>query len=147
MFKYHINMPTPHVSAGDRVYVTSAKSFGDVVKTSVLGTDAVVVECDDGSLRAVCGDKLLEEVVDKSTSKNGKGSQKTLPTDVKVIGPAVLQTFGVDEPTRAALFQKFIVLDEGVQLEKATYWEQNKDDPAKMSTFLPELMSLLEHWS
>lgn len=136
-------MPTPHVSKGVRVYLTGRKSFGEVLKTSLLGTEAVVVECDDGSLRAICGERVLDEVVDKSTLKNGRGIQKTVPTDVKVIGPAVMQTFGVDEQTRAALFQKFIVLDEKVKSEKATYWEQNRDDPAAMSTFLPELMSLL----
>lgn len=136
-------MPSPHVSKGARVYISSKKMFGEVVRTRMLGTDAVVVQCDNGSLQAACGEDILDEIVDKSTLKNGRGKNKTLPTDVKVIGPQVLETFGVDERTRATLFQKFMVLEESVQLEKATYWEKNKDDAVAMSKFLPELMSLI----
>ena len=136
-------MPTPHVSKGTRVYLTSAKMFGEVVKTSMLGTDAVVVECDNGSLKVACGEKLLDEVVDLSSSKDGRGFVKALPVDIKMVGPKVLESFGVNEQTRAALFQKFLVLEESVQLEKATYWKDNKDDPVAMSNFLPELMTLL----
>ena len=80
--------------------------FGEVVKTSMLGTDAVVVECDNGSLKVVCGEKLLDEVVEISSSKDGRGLQKALPVDIKMIGPKVLESFGVNEQTRAALFQK-----------------------------------------
>ena len=133
----------PHVSKGDRVYVTSAKMFGEVTKTSILGTDAVVVECDNGSLHAVCGEDVLE-VVEKSTSKDGRGSTRELPTDVRVIGPQILESMGVDENTRAALFQKFMVLDEDTRLEKATYWEENKDNSSKMEAFIPELLSLID---
>lgn len=136
-------MPAPHVSKGTRVYISSKKMFGEVVRTTMLGTDAVVVQCDNGSLQAACGEDVLDEVVDKATSKNGRGTEKTIPTDVKVIGPQVLETFGVDERTRATLFQKFMVLEESVRLEKATYWEKNKDDTVAMSKFLPELMSLI----
>lgn len=136
-------MPTPHVSKGSRVYISSKKMFGEVVRTTMLGTDSVVVQCDDGSLQAACGEDVLDEVVDKATSKNGRGNNKTLPTDVKVIGPQVLESFGVDEQTRAALFQKFMVLEESVRLEKASYWEANKDDTTAMSTFIPELLSLI----
>lgn len=136
-------MPTPHVSKGERVFLTSANTFGEVRRTSVLGSDAVVVECDDGSLKAVCGEKVLDEVVEKASSLDGRGGEKTLPTDVRVIGPAVLQAFGVEEQTTGALFQKFLVLDETVRQEKATYWEENKDDSEAMKDFLPELISLL----
>lgn len=137
-------MPSSHVSKGSRVYIPSVKLFGDVVKTSALGTVAVVVECDDGVLRVVCGDGVEEDVVDKDTSKNGRGVSVTVPTDVKTIGPQVLESIGVDEATRAALFQKFMVLDEAVRLEKASYWEANKDNAEAMKTFLPELMGLLD---
>lgn len=135
-------MPT-HVNTGSRVYVTSLQMFGDVTKTKTLGLDGVVVQCDDGSLRAVYGNDIQEQLVDKSTSKNGKGELVDVPTDVKVIGPQVLESIGVDEQTRGALFQKFMVLEESVRLEKAKYWEENRDNPAAMSTFLPELMTLL----
>lgn len=136
-------MTAPHVSKGSRVYLTSRKLFGVVVKTTSLGTAAVVVECDDGILRMVCGDDVVEDVVDNDTKKNGRGILKAVPTDVRTIGPQVLASIGVDETTTAALFQKFMVLEESVRLEKAAYWEANKDDAAAMSTFLPELMALL----
>lgn len=136
-------MPTPHVSKGTRVYLTSSKMFGEVMMTSVLGTDGVVVKCDNGSIQMVCGEDILDNVVEKSTENDGRGKSKAMPTDVRVIGPQVLESFGVDETTRAALFQKFMVLEENVRLEKATYWEANKDDPAKMAAFLPELMTLI----
>lgn len=133
-----------HVSKGSRVFLTSLKMFGEVKKMGALGTDAVVVQCDDGSLHVVCGENLQHDVVDKESSKNGSGSSVEIPTDVQVVGQQVLSDFGVDEETRAALFQKFMVLDEGVRLEKAAYWEANKDDKSKMNDFLSELLTLLE---
>lgn len=136
-------MPSLHVSKGSRVYLASAKLYGEVTKVGALGTTAVVVQCDDGSMKVVCGDLVFDDVVNKSTSKNGRGTSLTLPTDVKVIGPQVLEAFGVDEATRATLFQKFMVLEETVRNEKASYWEQNKDDQSKMSAFLSELLALL----
>lgn len=136
-------MPASHVSKGSRVFLTSRNLFGEVVKTTSLGTTAVVVQCDDGILRMVCGDDVVEDVVDKDTKKNGRGTLKAVPTDVRTIGPQVLASIGVDETTTAALFQKFMVLEESVRLEKAAYWEANKDDSAAMSTFLPELLTLL----
>lgn len=136
-------MPSSHVTNGSRVFLPSLKLFGEVIKTSALGTVAVVVECDDGVLRLVCGDAVYKDVVDKGTSKDGEGNTVSVPTDVKTIGPQVLESMGVDEATRAALFQKFMVLDEDVRLEKAAYWEANKDDSQAMESFLPELVSLL----
>lgn len=133
-----------NVSKGSRVFVKSVKMFGEVTKMGSLGTDAVVVKCDDGSLHVMCGDNLKDDIVDKDTSKDGRGVEFPIPTDVRVIGPVVLESFGVDEQTRAALFQKFLLLDESVRLEKATYWETNKNDQAKMSVFLQELMVLLK---
>ena len=132
-----------HVSKGSRVFLTSHKLFGEVVKTSSLGTSAVVVQCDDGIIRMVCGDDVVEDVVDKDTQKNGRGTLTAVPTDVRTVGPQVLASIGVDETTTAALFQKFMVLEESVRLEKAAYWEANKDDPEAMSTFLSELLTLL----
>lgn len=132
-----------HVAKGARTYLPGKKTYGDVVRTSMLGTDAIVVECDDGSMQAFCGNEILESVVDKTTKKNGKGNDIDIPTDVKVIGPAVLESIGLDEITRAALFQKFMVLEPEVRLEKAAYWELHQADQAKMSVFLPELMTLL----
>ena len=136
-------MPASHVSKGSRVYLVSRKLFGVVVKTTSLGTDAIVVECDDGILRMVCGDDVVDDVVDKNTKKDGRGILKDVPTDVRIIGPQVLASIGVDEATTAALFQKFMVLEESVRLEKAAYWEANKDNAEAMSTFLPGLMTLL----
>ena len=132
-----------HVAKGARTYLPGKKTYGDVVRTSMLGTDAIIVECDDGSMQAFCGDAILESVVDKATKKNGKGIDIDIPTDVKVIGPAVLESIGLDEVTRGALFQKFMVLDEVTRLEKAAYWELHQADQAKMDVFLPELMTLL----
>lgn len=136
-------MPSPHVTTGTRIYVPSIKTYGDVVRTSILGTEAIVIQCDDGSMKAFCGEAMVSDVVNKSTGKNGKGEDVVVPTDVKVIGPAVLESIGLDETTRTALFQKFMVLDTDLRLEKATYWEANKDDEAAMSKFLPELMTVL----
>jgi len=132
-----------HVAKGARTYLPGRKSYGDVVKTTMLGTDAVIVQCDDGSMQAFCGDEILDSVVDKTTKKNGRGNNIDIPTDVKVVGPAVLEAIGLDETTRAALFQKFMVLEPEVRLEKASYWETHQADNAKMAVFLPELMTLL----
>lgn len=138
-YKY-IDMP---VSKGSRVFVKSEKMFGEVTKLGALGTDAVVVECDDGSLHVMCGEHVKSDIVDKDTSKDGNGLEVSLPTDVRVIGPAILESFGVDEQTRAALFQKFLLLDESVRLEKAAYWETNQNDESKMKSFLEELIDVL----
>lgn len=128
---------------GSRVYLSSLKMFGDVVKTRSLGTTAVVVQCDDGVLRVVCGKSVHQDVVDKSTSKNGNGDTVQLPADVRLIGPQILANFGVDEQKTPALFQKFMVLNDDVRLNKANYWEANKDDEDKMSDFLNDLLSIL----
>ena len=133
-----------NVSKGSRVFVKSEKMFGEVTKIGALGTDAVVVMCDDGSLHVMCGENVKGDIVDKGTSKDGNGLDVPLPTDVRVVGSSILESFGVDEQTRGALFQKFLVLDETVQLEKAAYWEANKDDQAKMEVFLTELVALLD---
>ena len=130
-----------HVSKGSRVFLTSANMFGDVTRLGALGTDAVVITCDDGSLRVVCGD--LHDVVDTESSKNGSGEDVAIPTDVRVVGKQVLKDFGLDEESSAALFQKFMVLDESLRLEKASYWEANKDDNNKMEEFLSDLLTLL----
>lgn len=132
------------VSKGSRVFVKSVKMFGEVTKMGALGTDAVVVKCDDGSLHVMCGENVKGDIVEKDTSKDGNGVEVPLPIDVRVIGPDILESFGVDEQTRATLFQKFLLLDESVRLEKATYWETNKNDQAKMTTFLQELTVLLK---
>ena len=133
-----------HVSKGSRVFLTSVKMFGEVTRLGALGTDAVVVKCDDGSLHVVCGENVQHDLVDKESSKNGSGGDVAIPTDVRVVGKQVLEDFGLDEHTRAALFQKFMVLDESVRLEKATYWEANQGDNSKMAVFLSELLTLLE---
>lgn len=133
-----------NVNAGSRVYVVQLQMFGDVVKTKTLGTNGVVVQCDDGTLRVLYGEDSLKNIVDKSTSKNGHGEISTVPTDVKEIGPMVLEQFGVDEETRASLFQKFMALENGLRSEKAAYWEANHDQSAVMSKFLPELLDLLK---
>ena len=132
-----------HVTKGSRAYMPGRKAFGEVIRTSLLGTDALIVSADDGTIQAFCGDDMLDSVVDKDTKKNGRGVDIEIPTDVKTVGPAVLEAIGLDEDTRTALFQKFMVLDEDVRLEKASYWEENQADSALMAVFLPELMALL----
>lgn len=132
------------VVIGSRVFLTPLKMFGEVTRTSTLGTDAVVTQCDDGSLRVVYGGKVDSDVVEKDTSKNKAGEVITIPTDVRIVGDEVLEKFGVDQQTRAALFQKFLLLEESVRLEKASYWELHKNDNDKMATFIPELLVLLE---
>lgn len=133
----------PHVSEGARTYLPGTDKYGNVVRTTVLGTPAIVVECDDGSMKAFCGDGVNEEVYDKETGKNGKGATLELPTDVAVIGPDVLASVGLDAQNQMALFQKFMVLEPTLRREKAKYWEEHKDDAEKMAEFLPELMELL----
>ena len=132
-----------HVTEGSRTYLPTTKTYGEVIRTSILGTSAVVVQLDDGSMQAFCGGDA-NEVVDKTTALNGNGETVELPTDVKEVGPAVLEAMGLDEATRAALFQKFMVLDEETRLEKASYWEENQNDAELMSVFLSDLMTLLD---
>ena len=132
-----------HVAKGSRAYMPGKKSFGEVIRTTLLGSDAIIISADDGTIQAFCGDDMMDSVVDKDTKKNGRGVDIEIPTDVKTVGPAVLEAIGLDEDTRTALFQKFMVLDDDVRLEKASYWEANQADDALMAVFLPELMSLL----
>lgn len=132
-----------HVAKGDRVYVSFMDMFGEVMQTTTLGTDAAVVQCDDGSIQALYGDDTDDHVVDTVTGKNGRGKAFTVPTDVRKIGALMLESIGLDAETRASLFQKFLVLDEDVRKEKAAFWEANKDDAQAMAIFLPEMMALL----
>lgn len=136
-------MSTIHVSKGARVFIPSIDMFGEITRTSALGGTAAAVLCDDGVLRLFCGELMRTDVVDKDTQKDGNGAVQPVSTDVRTVGPPILDSFGVDDETKAVLFQKFMVLEENVRKEKASFWEANKDNQTVMSTFIPELLELL----
>ena len=133
-----------HVHAGDRAYLPEADTFADVTRDHILGLKmGCVVRSDDGKLRAFCGGKS-STVVEKNSAKDGAGNTIALPTDVKAIGPQVLSRFGVADVDQVALFSKFIVLDSAVRKEKASFWEEHQYDDEALSTFIPEVLSILQ---
>lgn len=131
------------IPVGTRVYMPENEMFGNVTRNTVLGNNGIVAECDDGVKRVFCGNDLETKIYCKDDGKNLAGEEKVIPTDVSVVGPSVLQSMGLEESTQKQLLQKFMVLDPQVRLEKAKYWEENKDDKKAMSVFLPDLLQLL----
>ena len=129
---------------GTRIYLPDVELFGDVQRTSVLGTNGIVVNCDDEVTRMFCGKEFLKKVFDKASGKNATGEAIEIPPDVKIIGPSVLKSIGVDDSSQALLLHKFMALEKSDRLEKAIYWEEHKDDQEAMSTFLPDLLRVLE---
>ena len=137
-------MPT-HVSIGDRTFLKNHDEFADVQRESFLGFQkSVVVLCDDGTVAAYCGDDASEQVVDIVTGKDGKGVVVEVPTDVKILGPAILTEVGIEPLEQKALFQKFMVMSKEDRRAKMAAWISAKDDPANKATFLSELLSLLD---
>ncbi|CAN0297992.1 unnamed protein product [Ectocarpus sp. 6 AP-2014] len=133
-----------HVHPGDRAYLPSSDSFADVTRDSLLGlSKGCVVRSDDGKLRAFCG-SVASSVVEKTSGKDGAGNTVTVPTDVKVVGPAILGKLGVSEADQFTLFHKFIALDPSVRREKAAFWEEHQYDDEALATFIPEVLRILE---
>ena len=144
MYVLFTTMPT-HVSTGDRTFLKNHDEFADVQRESFLGLKkSVVVLCDDGTVAAYCGDEASEQVVDIVTGKDGKGADVEVPTDVKVVGPAILTEVGIEPLEQRALFQKFMVMSKTERREKMAAWKAAKDDPATKATFLTQLLGLLE---
>ncbi len=134
-----------HVSSGDRTFLKDTDSHAEVVKSSFLGfSSSVVMECDDGIMRAYCGEELSDNVVNTSTGKDGKGVDYDVPVDVRTIGPTVLSSLGVDTDNQTAIFQKFMVLSKEVRREKIALWNENKEDDTQRAAFLSDLMTLLD---
>lgn len=134
-----------HVSTGDRTFLKDTDSHAEVVKSGFLGlSSSVVMECDDGFMRAYCGEDLSEKVVNTSTGKDGKGEAYEVPVDVRTIGPTVLSSLGVDTDSQTAIFQKFMVLPKDVRREKIALWNTEKDDATQRASFLSDLMTLLD---
>lgn len=133
-----------HVSNGDRTFLKDTDSHAEVVKSGFLGiSSAVVMECDDGVMRAYCGEELDDKVVNTTTGKDGKGVDFDVPVDVRTIGPTVLTSLGVDTGNQTAIFQKFMVLPKAVRREKISLWNTQKDDVTERAGFLSDLMTLL----
>ncbi|CAM9156360.1 unnamed protein product [Ectocarpus sp. 8 AP-2014] len=104
---------------------------------------ACVVRSDDGKLQAFCGE-VATSVVEKNSGKDGGGNTVTVPTDVKVVGPAILGKLGVSEEDQFTLFHKFIALEPSVRREKAAFWEAHQNDDNALLTFIPEVLRILE---
>lgn len=131
-------MSNLHVSVGNRTYLPEQGLFADVTRDHVLGLQkGCVVKSDDGKLRAFCGERVSSVV-------SSSGVNAAVPTDVKAIGPQILSSFGVNAVDQVALFQKFIVLEKSVRDEKAAFWELHQYDDVAMSTFIPEVIGILQ---
>lgn len=137
-------MSEMHVHPGDRAYLPSADMFGDVTRDTILGLKkGCVVRSDDGRMTAYLGN-VASTVVEKSTGKDGDGNAVDVPTDVKVIGPAVLDKFEINETDQFAMFHKFVLLDSTTRREKAKFWEEHQYDDHVLATFIPEVLTILQ---
>ena len=137
-------MSALHVHPGDRAYLPLSDTFADVTRDTILGIKkGCVVKSDDGRLRAFCGE-VASTVVEKASGKDGSGNTVAVPPDVKVVGPATLGKLGISEADQFTLFHKFIVLDPALRREKAAFWEKHKYDDEVLSTFIPEVLKILE---
>ena len=134
-----------HVTKGDRVFVTGIESYADVEREGILGlTSSICATCDDGVVRAFTGTTLTETIVNTTTGKNGKGTDHVVPTDVKKVGPEILDAIGIDQDTKIAYFQKFMVLPKETRKQYIDEWLTVKDDATTRSTFLTSLVAVIE---
>jgi len=134
-----------HVTDGDRTFTKDKDSFGTVSRTTLFGcvkTKSSVLEMDDGTYTLYVGENLKEQVVNKTTGKDGKGVSIELPTDVKKEGPTILGSLGIPQANIVALFEKFMVLDKATRRQKMNEWENTTDE--NRDIFLSEFLSLLE---
>lgn len=135
-----------HVSSGDRAYLTDSDSYGDVNRTTILGVPGVVVYDDEGGVTAYCGTEASSaSVVNKTTGKNGKGVDVSMPTDVKSEGTEVLAALEIEPEKQSILFVKFMGMFSKEQ--RRAYideWNEKKNDPVEKETFLNGLITDLE---
>lgn len=111
------------LTVGGRAFVPAHGQFADVVRTDFLGLkDSPVVHMDDGTMVAFAGQRVLTDLVDKDTGKNGLDESVALPLDVKVVGIGALTGFGVDPATQTAMFAQWMTALTPDQ--RATYTQQ-----------------------
>ena len=134
-----------HVDKGERTFIKDDDSFADVMRTRIFGKESsgVVVQMDDGSYKAFIGNSV-NQVVNTETQKDANGTDFELPMDVKKHGPSILSAIGLDAENQRALFQKFMVLPKDVRRAKMKEWKDSEGDSTKESTFLSEILGLLD---
>jgi len=135
-----------HVTTGDRTFSKDKDEYGDVERVTMFkctATNSSVIKLDDGTFRAYLGTTLKNEVVNKTTGKDGNGADVVLPTDVKTVGPQILSNMGIPAKKQAALFQKFMVLDKATRRQKMQEWSECILEES-CNAFLNDFLTLLE---
>lgn len=130
---------------GDRVYISSSKTYGTVTKTRFLGKPGVLVSIDNGESLAFSEERAKAEIYSKETSKNGNDLVLELPMDVRKEGISILTSLNISPAEQKLFFLKYIIgLTQNEQEARITEFNQVKDDPAKKEAFLTGLLEELE---
>lgn len=134
-----------HVSVGERVYVKDIDVFGDIVRKTVLGVDAVSLLDDEGNTTAFFGTKVESDIVNKQTGLDGSGAEVQVPVDVKEEGVEVLSAMNVSAEEQRLMFVKFMgMFDQETRRSYVADWNENKDDPDLREAFLAGMVNDLD---
>lgn len=132
-------------SIGDRVYVSSTKTFGIVKKVTFLGKPGVLLLSDTGDSLAFNEQRANAEIYSKETSTNGNGLTIELPTDVKEEGIGILTSLNISPVEQKLFFLKYIIgLSQAQQENYINEFNNVKDDETKKQEFLDGLLAELE---
>ncbi len=95
---------------GDRVYLRDRREFATVNRVGVLGVKkggSFAVSGDSGNNYMYTGTLAQKNVVCCKTRADSAGTTHDLPLDLKTIGSAVLESAGVTNNKRLALYAAF----------------------------------------
>lgn len=135
----------PHVTLGERVYVTGTDMFGDVTRTKVLGVEAVSIVDDEGTTKAFFGASVDTGIVGKTSGVDGTGTTVDVPVDVRQEGVSVLTALNVSPAEQQMKFIKFMgMFDQATRRAYMDDWVLKKDDPAQRAAFLQGLLADLD---
>ena len=135
----------PHVTLGERVYVKGTDMFGDVIRTTVLGVEAVGLVDDEGTTKAFFGTNMATGIVGKDVGVDGNGSAVAIPVDVRQEGIEVLTAMNFSPEVQRLKFVKFMgMFDQATRRAYMDDWILKKDDPTQREAFIQGLITDLD---
>lgn len=130
---------------GDRVYISSSKTYANVTKTRFLGKPGVLVSSDNGESLAFDEARTNAEIYSKETGKNGDGDEIQLPMDVQVEGVGILTSLNISPAEQKLFFLKFIIgLTQDEKESRVNEFNSVKGDEVLKRAFLDRLLDELD---
>lgn len=125
--------------------MVDSDSYGDVDRTTFLGKPGVVLYNDDGSLGGFTEKETDSNIVNKTTGKNGLGTEMEIPMDVRVEGVSILGAMNISADDQKFMFVKFMgMFSKTERRAYVTEWNEKKDDPVQKTLFLNKIVEALD---